>query len=180
VIGDLNGDGLLDIVVNRNSAGPGLYLNRSDGTGHWLRLRLQGSRSNRDGYGARVTVTAGGRVRVRESHAACSYQSSCEPLVHIGLGSAAAVDELRVRWPSGLEETFPVPGIDRVLILVEGEGKGAQQKNALRRGGPAKGGAPTGSGGWDQSVVLSSLPGKGSDETYSRTSKSGASGDAVN
>jgi hypothetical protein len=153
-VGDLNGDGRLDIVSNINEGHAVVYMNRSKTGAHWLRVALRGTASNRHGFGARITLTAGGRRQLREIRATSSYQSSSDPTAHFGLGAADKVNDLTVLWPSGLEESFAVEGVDRVVTLVEGKGRSLVKKSALRRGGPAKGGAPTGSGGWDRSVVL--------------------------
>ncbi len=152
-VGDLKGDGRLDLVVSRNGGTAAVFLNRGP-AGRWLRVVTRGTRSNREGLGARVTLTSGGQRQVREIHAASSYQSSSDPAAHFGLGAAEKVADLTVRWPSGLEETFTVEGVDRTLVVVEGKGRSLGQKSALRRGGPAKGGAPIGTGGRDRSVVL--------------------------
>ena len=146
-VGALDRDGRLDLVVSRNGGPAGIYMNRSTGLGHWLRLRLQGTDSNRDGYGSLVKLTAGGRVQIREVRSTSSYQSSSDPTLHFGLGIEKRVMNLTVRWLSGLEEAFEVPGIDREMTLVEGQGLKLTEKNALRRGGPAKGRAPIDSGG---------------------------------
>lgn len=122
-VGDLDGDGRMDIVVTRNGGPAAVYMNRSTGLGHWLRLHLVGSTSNRDAFGSRVSVKAGNRVQVREVHVASSYQSSSEATLHFGLGSAETVQGLEVVWASGRQETFKVPGVDRLLILEEGKGQ---------------------------------------------------------
>ncbi|MFQ5719003.1 MAG: CRTAC1 family protein [Acidobacteriota bacterium] len=124
-VGDLDADGRLDLVVSRNGGPAAVFLNRSPGTGHWLTVRTVGSADNRDGYGARLTLAAGGRTQVREVHAARSYQSSSDPQVHFGLGNATAVTRLTVVWPGGLREVFPVPGIDRTLMVTQGQGEDA-------------------------------------------------------
>ena len=121
-VGDLDGDGRLDLVISRNRGRPGLFLNRSR-AGHWLQVRAIGTASNRSGYGARITVEAGGRRQVREVRAARSYQSSSDSTVHIGLGTAGSVESLCVRWPSGRVEQFAVQRVDHLLTVVEGKGQ---------------------------------------------------------
>ena len=139
-VGDLDGDGLLDIVVSRNGGPAGIYMNRSRGLGHWLRVRLRGTDSNRDGFGSLLALQAGGRVQTREVRVTSSYQSSSEATVHFGLGGAEKVDGLRVTWLSGLEESFEIPAVDRVLTLVEGTGRKFAKKC------PPPGGAGEGQG----------------------------------
>jgi len=121
--GDLDGDGRLDLVVSRNGEPAAIYLNRSVPAGHWLRVRTHGTASPRDGYGARVTLRAGGRTWSREVRATTSYQSCSAPEPHFGLGAAGSVESLTVRWPSGREEIFDPGGIDRVVTVVEGQGR---------------------------------------------------------
>ncbi|MCZ6650043.1 MAG: ASPIC/UnbV domain-containing protein, partial [Acidobacteria bacterium] len=84
--------------------------------------RPTGSVSNRSGYGARITMKAGGKRQVSEVHAARSYQSSSDKTVHFGLGEAVNVESLCIRWPSGRTESFAVDGVDRLLNVVEGKG----------------------------------------------------------
>ena len=131
-VGDLDGDGLLDVVVSRNGGPAAIFLNRSTDTGHWLEVRTRGTRSNRSGYGARLVLEAGERRQVCEVRAACSYQSSSDPRVHFGLGAAERVSRLEVAWPSGRVETFAVAEVDRILTVVEGKG-------CVVRGAPAPG-----------------------------------------
>src|SRR5206468_4115238 len=85
---DYDNDGRLDLLVV-DSEGKALLLhNEKRNASHWLRVRLIGGKSNRDGYGARVTAQAGERRLVRLCHADGSYLSSSDPRVHFGLGSA--------------------------------------------------------------------------------------------
>ena len=86
---------------------------------HWVRLELRGTRSNRDAVGARVDVEAGGRTIVRQRKGGYSLESSNDPRLTIGVGRAATVDRLTVRWPSGATSTlFEHLSVDRVYRVV--------------------------------------------------------------
>jgi hypothetical protein len=100
-VGDLDNDGRLDaVVLNQNQ--PLVYLhNRTEPSGHFIRFSLEGTRSNRDAVGARVTITCGGRRRMSERVGGGSYQSASDPRLHFGLGAAREVESIEVRWPSG-------------------------------------------------------------------------------
>ena len=82
---------------------------------HWIVVRLRGSISHRDAYGARVTVRAGGQTQLRELH---TSPVDPQPL-HFGLGTAVSVDEIRVRWPSGIVQTLHGADIDQVIKIAE-------------------------------------------------------------
>jgi enediyne biosynthesis protein E4 len=120
-IGDLDNDGSLDaIVINQNQ--PMVYLhNRSEQAGHFVRFRLVGDRSNRDGVGGRVTITAGGRRRMVERVGGGSYQSASDPRLHFGLANVAWVDSIEVRWPSGQVDRHGRLAADREYVCREGE-----------------------------------------------------------
>jgi len=100
--GDWDDDGDLDVLVVQLDGPPVLLRNDGGNDRPWLKLRLVGHRSNRDGIGARVSLTAGGRTQTREVRWNASFGSSHDPRLHFGLGSASSVDLLEVRWPSGL------------------------------------------------------------------------------
>ena len=122
---DFNGDGCLDLyVVNLGrSAATGeparLYLNRCQWGNNWLMVKTVGTVSNRDGIGARVSVVAGGRTQIREITAGGSNSSQNMLPAHFGLGRAGAVDELRVRWPSGAVQVLRDVGVNQILTVVE-------------------------------------------------------------
>ena len=100
-IGDLDNDGKIDAVVLSQNE-PLVYLhNVSKSSGHFLTLGLAGGPSNRDGVGAEITVTAGETRRVFQRVGGGSFQSSSDPRIHAGLGDAADVDAVEIRWPSG-------------------------------------------------------------------------------
>jgi len=117
--GDYDNDGDVDVFVTSLS-GPAMLL-RNDGPakGHYLQIQLVGSRSNRDGVGARVTVTAGGKKFVRQRHGAGSYLSSADPRLHFGLGDATRIEKIEVIWPSGARSLLENVAPDRLLVIEE-------------------------------------------------------------
>jgi enediyne biosynthesis protein E4 len=123
-IGDLWNDGRESAVINDMDEKPLLLVNLAANDHHWLGVILEGTRSNRDGIGARVTVTAGGRSWVQEERSGSSYLSSSDLRMHFGLGAAGAVEHIDVAWPSGREERFAGGSTDRFVTLVEGKGAG--------------------------------------------------------
>jgi hypothetical protein len=120
--GDLNNDGAIEIVVNNMDSAPELLLGRGKRQ-NWLRVKTQGTKSNRNGIGARVTVAAGAFRLMDEVRSGGSYLSHNDLRLHFGLGDATGVEEIRVRWPSGLEELFPATAGNREITLLEGTGK---------------------------------------------------------
>jgi enediyne biosynthesis protein E4 len=118
---DYDNDGHVDLAFS-NSGEPAVLLHNESVTPyHWLRLDLQGTKSNWDAVGARVTVTAGGRKLVRHRKGGGSYCSASDPRLFFGLADAAGADQVEVRWPSGLvQQLGPLAG-DRGYLVVEGE-----------------------------------------------------------
>jgi hypothetical protein len=96
---------------------------RNNGTkNHWLGIRLVGSKSNRDGTGARVIVLdSTGRRQIFDASTAGSYLSANDPRMIAGLGNATGVRTVEVHWPSGLTQTISNPEIDRYLTVNERE-----------------------------------------------------------
>ena len=105
-------------VVNLGGKGTLLH-NVSTDTGHWIEIKLVGTKSNRDGIGARVEVFAGGKRHTAERVAGSGYLSQDDSRLHFGLGAATAIDKLIVRWPSGREQTLEKLDVDRVLTVEE-------------------------------------------------------------
>jgi hypothetical protein len=93
--------------------------NVSANTGHWIAIKLKGTKSNRDGIGARVEVFAGGKRYTAEHVAGSGYLSQDDSRMHFGLGAAVTVDKLIVHWPSGREQTLEKVAADRVLTVEE-------------------------------------------------------------
>jgi hypothetical protein len=120
-VGDFDNDGRVDALVVDSEGAPLLLHNQTKPVGHWIGFRLIGSgTSNRDAYGAVVTVEAGGERRMCVCHADGSYLSSSDKRVHIGLGKANRIDKVTVRWPDGRTETRTNLPADRYLNWNEG------------------------------------------------------------
>ncbi len=116
--GDLNGDGLVDVVVNNLNAPPEILMNRSNTLNHWLIVDLRGTRSNRDGLGAKLEVSAGGVKQYNHATTSVGYASSSDRRVHFGLGNARVI-ELDIKWPSGVHQHMTNVRADQVLKVVE-------------------------------------------------------------
>ena len=118
--GDLDNDGDAEVIlVNQNDRA--IVLENTGGTGHhWIGMRTRGTKSNRDGVGARVEVYSGKLRRVREVQAGGSYLSGNDPRILFGLGERASVDSVVIAWPSGLKETRKGLAVDRYHLLTEG------------------------------------------------------------
>jgi hypothetical protein len=121
-VGDLWNDGKLSAVISNMNGPPSLLVNQVRSPNHWIAFHMVGTKSNRDGIGARITVKAGSRVLVDEVRSGSSYISNSDMRVHFGLGSATKLDSVQVRWPSGLTEQFDSLHIDSIQTIKEGTG----------------------------------------------------------
>jgi hypothetical protein len=119
---DLDGDGDLDLVLVENGGPARVYLNPTNAPARSVRMRLVGAgKSNRDAVGARATAKIGDRTLTQQVSGGQSYLSASEKTLTFGLGSAAKIDKLEIRWPDGATETLEnVPGGAR-LVVTEGE-----------------------------------------------------------
>jgi hypothetical protein len=126
-IGDLWNDGRISAVISNMNARPSLLVNQVRSPNHWIGLRLQGTKSNRDGIGARVTAKVGTRILVDEVRSGSSYDSNNDMRIHFGLGAATKIDSIQVRWPSGLVEQFDGVSVDAIHTLKEGSGAAVKQ-----------------------------------------------------
>jgi enediyne biosynthesis protein E4 len=121
-VGDLWNTGQLSAVISNMNDKPSLLKNEQKYSNHWIAFKTVGTKSNRDGIGARITVRAGKRLLVDEVRSGSSYFSQSDMRVHFGLGSAAKLDSVEIRWPSGLTERFDNASIDQINTMKEGTG----------------------------------------------------------
>jgi hypothetical protein len=125
-VGDLDGDGKLDLVINNIDAKPSVLRNVATQTGHWLNLRLTGDvskKSPRDAIGSIAYLTVG-QTRLRQDViSGAVFCSQNDMTLHFGLGAATKVDKLEIQWPDGSLETFSVQGVDKTVSIVEGKGE---------------------------------------------------------
>jgi hypothetical protein len=120
--GDYDSDGDVDMFITHNNSRGILLRNDGGNRGSWLQVKTVGTRSNRDGIGARIILTDGDRIQMDEVKSGGSYLSQNDLRVHFGLGMNTEVKRLEIRWPSGLVETYKNIKTNQVLLLKEGEG----------------------------------------------------------
>jgi hypothetical protein len=133
-VGDVDGDGALDLLVTTAAGRARLFRNVAPNRGHWLLVRTVDPALRRDAYGAEVVLEAGGRRQVRLVTPAGSYLCSSDPRAHFGLGAADHFDSLTVTWPDGDRELFEGGRADREVVLHKG--KGTKVASGRREGRP--------------------------------------------
>jgi enediyne biosynthesis protein E4 len=117
---DLNNDGFLDVVVTSLNRRPAILLNAATGARHWLTVRLEGRKANRDSIGARITViTPTGRMLRDWVSPSVGFLSSSDRRVHFGLGGEAKVASIEIQWPGGNSLTMKDVAADRILTIRE-------------------------------------------------------------
>ena len=121
--GDLDNDGRVDSVIVAQNEPLAYFHNRSRSVGHFVTFRLEGTKSNRDGVGASVTVVSGGRRQVAQRCGGGSYQSANDPRLHFGLADSDRVESVEVRWPSGQVDHYTDLPADTGYLLREGEAR---------------------------------------------------------
>ena len=118
-VADLDGDGDLDVVLSNHDSPAALLRNDGGNRNHFLRLRLSGSRSNRDGIGARAVVTVGKKRQIDEIRSGTSYLSQNELILHFGLGDSKRADRVEIRWPSGAVQVLLDVAADQTVAIRE-------------------------------------------------------------
>jgi hypothetical protein len=119
--GDFDNDGDVDMLIMNQHEAPTLLRNDCPRENHWIKVRLEGTKSNRSAIGARVLVRYGGKTQAQAVLSQASYMSSNDPRLHFGLGAAATAD-IEVHWPSGAVEKFPAQAANRLVTILEGKG----------------------------------------------------------
>jgi enediyne biosynthesis protein E4 len=119
--GDFDNDGDIDILIINMHEPPSLLRNELSGKTNWIKVKLEGVKSNRSAIGARVLARYGGKVQAQSLLSQSSFYSCNDPRLHFGLGAATVVD-LEVHWPNGLTETFKHLPANQLVTLREGTG----------------------------------------------------------
>jgi len=125
-IADFDNDGRLDMFVANANSEPFLYRNTMPVRSHWVQFALEGTKSNKTAVGAQIRVTAGGSTRLQFLSGGNSFAGQSSSHVHFGLGDAAKIDQVEVRWPTGEKELFTGVAVDKINKIVEGSGKKKQ------------------------------------------------------
>jgi hypothetical protein len=120
--GDFDNDGDIDMLVMNQNEPPSLIRNDAPAGNRWLKIRLEGTKSNRSAIGARVLVRYGGKVQAQELMSQSSYLSANDPRLHFGLGSETTAD-IEVHWPSGLVESLKSVAANQLVTVREGSGQ---------------------------------------------------------
>jgi hypothetical protein len=117
--GDFDGDGRVDVVVTALGRDAEIWMNRSEGAGNWLDIALEGTRSNRDGIGARIKLVAKNGTQYNHMTTSVGYASSSDGPVHFGLAADTKADSIEIKWPSGLTQTLQDVSSNQVLHVKE-------------------------------------------------------------
>jgi enediyne biosynthesis protein E4 len=119
--GDFDNDGDIDVLIMNRNEPPSLLRNDAPSGNHWIKVRLEGTKSNRSAIGARVLVRYAGKVQMQSVTSQSSFLSANDPRLHFGLG-AASKPSVEVHWPAGTTETYAEIPADQLVTIREGQG----------------------------------------------------------
>jgi hypothetical protein len=122
IAGDIDNDGDVDLVVTNNGGAVEVLRNNGGNARTAIEIRAVAARGNRDGIGARVTVSASGRTQTREVKSGSSYLGQNDLRLHVGLGESARVDRIEVKWPGGRTDTVRDVAANQIVTITEGQG----------------------------------------------------------
>jgi len=118
-IGDIDNDGKVDVVVTSNDGPAWVLRNEMPAQNHWITLKMVGTKSNRDGIGARIEIATSAGKQFATVTTSGSYQSSSDKRVHFGLGPASSINRVEIHWPSGAKQVLSNVKVDQLLTITE-------------------------------------------------------------
>jgi enediyne biosynthesis protein E4 len=119
---DFNNDGAMDMAISNRGDYPMLLRNDGATANHWLEILLIGTKSNRDGVGASLKLTAQGETHVEQAKGGMSYMSASDPRIHFGLGKHSKIDLLEITWPTGTVDRLKDVPVDKIIAVKENAG----------------------------------------------------------
>jgi len=119
--GDLDNDGRIDVVVTALEGPTEVWRNVSNPKNHWILISTRGTRSNRDGVGAKIRIKTASGYQYNHVNTAVGYGCASDKRVHFGLGQDSLIEEIRISWPSGIVQTLENVSPDQILEVVEPE-----------------------------------------------------------
>ncbi|WP_456440987.1 FG-GAP-like repeat-containing protein [Psychroserpens sp.] len=132
-IGDINNDGLIDVVVsNINGENIFLWKNLTVNNSNWIKLKLNGTMSNKDAVGTRIEISLNGEKQYRYTHCGEGYLSQSSRLEHFGLDDSTIIDYIKLTWLSGIEEYHYNVAVNQTLNLSEGSGSALNVTNITK------------------------------------------------
>lgn len=134
---DYDNDGDVDVLVTNNGGLPQLFRNDGGNRKHWVEVRLAGTRSNRDGIGAKVRLVANGVLQTDEAKGGMSYQAAHDPRLHFGLGGTTRIERIEIAWPSGAVTKLTNVPADQCITIKEDVGQIPSNCPAFKKAPPS-------------------------------------------